>query len=169
MCWTQVATTAIGAFLGFAFALALYWVKESLSAGRNKKNAIKNLRYELEYNLNLYGQFKRRITDTIESINSDERSVHLNLDYEFIGSYFARQFYNGGYLTEFLHQEDMKRWNVFLSRLSPGSEEYIEELVSKWRETKIEKNAVVNSLKNERSHVDYAIEMTQYLLDRIKL
>ena len=169
MNWTSLATSAVGAFLGFASGLALFWIKESIGTKKKKKDAVKNLRYELEYNLNLYTEFKKKISEAIELINSDSRSIYLTLDYDFIGTYFAKQFYNGGYLTEFLHQEDMKRWNIFLSKLSPGGETLVTELVEGWREEKSDKEDVVRNLKHERDHIQYAFEMTEYLLDRIKL
>ncbi len=169
MNWVQIINTAVGAFLGFLSGLIIYWLKTRAGLSKQRKNAIKNLRYELEYNLGLCEEFKGKVSETIETVNSENHSVYLTLDYEFIGSYFAKQFYNGGYLSEFLHQDDMKKWNVFLSRLSAGSEAHIEETLEQWRKFKIDKETVVTSLNLERKDIEFAKEMTEYLLQKIML
>ena len=112
---------------------------------------------------------KKKLTEFIEAVSSDKRKIYLNLDYDFVARHFARRFYNEGYLSDFLHQEDMKRWNIFLSKLSPGSETYVEEEVGKWREKNGDKESVYNTLKNERDHIQFAIDMIEYLKTRIKL
>jgi hypothetical protein len=167
--WEYVTATAIGAFLAFIFGLALFWIKEKLVNTDQRKKAIKNLLYEFEYNLNLFEEYKKKVTECIEAVSADKRKIYLNLDYDFVGTYFARRFYNEGYLSGFLHQEDMKRWNIFLLRLSPGSETYVEEAVGNWREKNGDKESVYNALKNERDHIQFAIDMVEYLKTRIRL
>jgi len=167
--WEHVTATAIGALLGFIFGLALFWIKERLVNSDQRKKAIKNLLYEFEYNLSLFEEYKKQLTERIEDVSAEKRKIYLNLDYSFVGIHFARRFYNEGYLSDFLHQEDMKRWNVFLSKLSPGSETYINEEIDKWREKDGDKESVYNALKNERNNIQYAIDMIEYLKTRIKL
>jgi len=167
--WEHVTATAIGALLGFIFGLALFWIKERLVNSDQRKKAIKNLLYEFEYNLSLFEEYKKQLTKRIEDVSAEKRKIYLNLDYSFVGIHFARRFYNEGYLSDFLHQEDMKRWNVFLSKLSPGSETYINEEIDKWREKDGDKESVYNALKNERNNIQYAIDMIEYLKTRIKL
>ncbi len=135
MCWwQQILTTAIGAFLGFASGLTLFWIKESVESTHKKQKAIKNLLYEFEYNLTLLADYKKKITECMESVSAEKRKVYLDLNYEFMGVHFAKRFYNEGYLSDFLHQDDMKQWNHFLSKLSPGSEQLVLDEVEKWRE-----------------------------------
>lgn len=167
--WEHVTATAIGALLAFLFGLTLFWIKERWGDTDRRKKAIKNLLYEFEYNLNLFEEYKKKLTECIEAVSSDKRKIYLNLDYNFVGIHFAKRFYNEGYLSDFLHQEDMRRWNIFLSRLSPGSETYVEEEVDKWREEKCEKESVYSALKNERDNIQFAINMIEYLKTRIKL
>ena len=167
--WEHVTATAIGALLGFLFGLALFWIKERWFNTDQRKKAVKNLLYEFEYNLNLFEEYKKKLTGCIEALSADKRKIYLNLDYDFVATHFSRRFYNEGYLSDFLHQEDMKRWNIFLSKLSPGSETYIEEEVDKWREKGGDKESVYNALKNERDHIQFAIDMIEYLKTRIKL
>lgn len=167
--WEHVSATAIGALLAFLLALALFWIKEKCSNTDQRKKAVKNLLYEFEYNLNLFHEYMKKLTECIEAVSADKRKIYLNLHYDFVGTHFARRFYNEGYLSEFLHQEDMKKWNIFLSKLSPGSETYVEEEVGKWREENGDKESIYNALKNERDHIQFAVDMIVYLKSRIKL
>ncbi len=166
--WEHVTATAIGALFAFLFGLTLFWVKERWVNTDQRKKAIKNLLYEFEYNLNLFEEYKKKLTECIEAVSADKRNIYLNLDYEFVGILFAKRFYNQGYLSDFLHQEDLKRWNSFLSQLSPGSDTPVQEEVDRWREKNGDKESVYNALKNERDYIQGAIKMTEYLKTKIK-
>jgi hypothetical protein len=167
--WIQVTATGIGAFFAFLFGLALFWIKEGLISADRKKKAIKNLLYEFEYNLNLFKKYKKGITDCIEAVSTDKRNIYLNLDYSFVATHFAKEFYKEGYLPDFLHQEEMRKWNIFLSTLSAGSETYVEETVDKWREKNGDKESVSSALKYEMNEIQFAIDMIEYLKTKIVL
>jgi|GEM_PF-3691005 hypothetical protein len=167
--WDYVTATAIGAFLAFLFGLALFYIKEKCVNTGQRTKAIKNLLYEFEYNLNLFEEYKKKLTECITAVSVDKRKIYLNLDYDFVGTHFAKRFYNEGYLSEFLHQEDMKRWNIFLSKLSPGSDTHVKEEVDRWREKNGDKESVYNALKNEMDDIQFAVDMTKYLKTRITL
>ncbi len=170
MCWwQQILTTAIGAFLGFASGLTLFWIRESVESKQKKQKAIKNLLYEFEYNLSLFKDYTKKITECMESVSADKRKVYLDLNYEFMGVHFAKKFYDEGYLSEFLHQDAMKKWNHFLSKLSPGSEQHVLDEVDKWREGTGSKVELHDTLKHERGEIEYAISMIEYLKTRITL
>jgi hypothetical protein len=63
--WEHVTATAIGALLAFLFGLALFWVKERWVNTDQRKKTIKNLLYEFEYNLNLFEEYKKKLTECI--------------------------------------------------------------------------------------------------------
>ena len=167
--WEYVTATAIGALVAFLFGLALFWIKERLISANQKEKAIKNLRYEFEYNLTWFNEYKKKITECIEAVSADKRNIYLNLDYDYIAKYFAIRFYNEGYLPDFLHQEEMRKWNIFLSKLSPGYEAYVEEEVDKWREKGGNKESVLKALENEMKDIQFAIDMVEYLKTKIVL
>jgi hypothetical protein len=167
--WGHVTTTAIGAVLAFLFGLALFWFKERWIKTDRRAKAIKNLLYEFEYNLNLFEKYKKKLTECIEAVNTDKRNIYLNLDYSFVAIHFAKEFYKEGYLPDFLHQEEMRKWNIFLSTLSAGSETYVEETVDKWREKNGDKESVSSALKYEMKEIQFAIDMIEYLKTKIVL
>lgn len=167
--WVQVTATAIGALFAFLFGLALFWIKERFMSADRKKKTIKNLLYEFEYNLTWFNEYKKKITDCIEAVSADKRNIYLDLNYDPVAIYFAKQFYNEGYLSDFLHQEEMRRWNIFLSKLYPGSETYVKEEVDKWREKNGDKESVLKALEYEKGEIQFAIDMVEYLKTKIVL
>jgi len=159
----QIIATLIGTIAGFAGSLVLFWIKELHQNNKRQKSLVKNLRFELDYNVNLLNKYETDLTQCIEAVSADSKSVFTTIQYDKIAHFFAIQFYREGLITKYLHPEDMKRWNDFLSSLSEGSEEYIEDILKKWRDSNIEKEKVFKALKNERAQVKYAREMSEYL------
>lgn len=165
--WNQVTATLIGTIAGFLFSLALFWVKERFKQNRLIKHLVINLKYELEYNLNLFKKYSKRVSECIEAINSDKKDTYLTLDYNFVASYFSIQFYREGLARRYLHYEDMKRWNDIVSNHSAGTEQHVMDVVESWRKSEIEKDKVFSALKHERDQLNYAIEMIEYLKTKI--
>jgi len=164
----QVLSTLIGTGSGFLFALALFGIKEKINGASEKAALIKNLHYEFAYNRNLFEKYIKKIGEVIETINAGDRKAYLSIEYEFVASYFSIQFYRSGLCSKLLHCEDMKRWNDVLVNHSQGSETYVMDAVEKWREEKIEQKKVVSALKLERTQLEYARDMIDYLKGKIK-
>ena len=163
----QVIATLIGTFAGFVGSLLLFWIKESYQNKNKEEALIKNLNYEFDYNINLLNKYETDLTQCIESVGADSKSVYSTIDYKKVAYFFAVQFYKEGLITKYLHPEDMKRWNDFLSSLSEGSENYIIDKLEQWRNSKIDKELVFKALKLERDQVKYAREMCEYLKSKI--
>jgi hypothetical protein len=165
--WEQLLATSLGATAGFIFSLFLFWLKENWKQSRLIRNLLTNLHFEIEYNLNLFKKYSERITECIEAVNSDNKTVYINLDYKFVASYFSLQFYREGLVTKYLNYEDMKQWNDVLTNHSPGMEQYILDILESWRKSEAEKDKVFNSLKHERDNLNYAIKMMEHLKAKI--
>lgn len=165
--WEQALATLIGSFGGFVGALILFWIKTYSENSRKEKSLLKNLRYEIEYNINLLNKYDGEITKCIEAVAADSKVVYLNIDYAKIARYFSIQFYREGLLSKYLHIEDMKNWNDFLATLSEGAETHVLETLEKWRKTEVGKEQTFNALKHERSQVQYAKQLSEYLKEKI--
>lgn len=163
----QVTATLIGTFFGFIGSLILFWIKNSWEARQRKKALLKNLGYELDYNINLFLRFEEQLTKLIEVVSADSRDLFLSLNYGSIARFFAIQFYQAGLIAKYLHPEDMKRWNDFLTTLGEGSEAYAVNTVTKWRNSEIDKEGTFQALKYERDQVKYAREFSEYLKGKI--
>jgi len=160
--------SSIGAFIGFLGALIVFFIKEWWQTSIRKRSVVKNLKLELTYNINLYEKFEEQIQECIEAISNGNRSLYLNLDYDFVGTHFAKQFYQNGLLLKFFHPEDMRRWNVMLTLIGTGADKHVTDCVDQWREEKeIEQEAVYEALKHEKKQVSYAKEMSEYIQGKL--
>ncbi len=164
----SVLSSSIGAFGGFLGALIVFFIKERCQCSIRKRSTIENLKLELTYNINLYEKFEKQIQDSFEDISRDKRKVHLTLNYHFVATCFAKQFYEYGLLLKHFHVEDMRRWNVIVTQISDGAEKHVIECVDQWRENKgIKKETVCDALKYEKAQIAYAKEMSEYILKRL--
>ena len=80
------------------------------------------MNYEFDYNINLLNNYHDKLTKCIEAVGVDSKLANIDIDYDFISRHFSRRFYQEGLISKYLHVEDMKRWNDFLSTLGEGSE-----------------------------------------------
>jgi hypothetical protein len=163
----QVVATLIGTSGGFIGSLVLFWIKQATEKRNKAKTLIRNLHYEIEYNIHLLTGYETQLTECIEAVGADGKQTYLTIDYSFIARHFSIQFYREGLISEFLHPEDMKRWNGFLSTLGEGSQEYVQDILEQWRKSQIDKEDVFKALKHERDQVKYAREMSEYLKQKI--
>ena len=160
--------SSIGAFVGFVGALLIFFVKEWWQNKVRRTSIVENLKLEIAYNINLYEEFEKQIQNCIEALSNDSRSLYLNLDYDFVGTHFAKQFYQNGLLLKYFHPEDMRRWNVMLTKIGAGADKYVTACVDQWREEKvIDKEEVYKALKHEKDKVTYAKEMSEYIRSKL--
>jgi len=164
----QVVATLIGTSGGFIGSILLFWIKQFAEKRNKDKTLIRNLHYEIEYNIHLLTGYETQLTECIEGVGADSKQTYLGIDYSFIARHFSIQFYREGLISKFLHPEDMKSWNGFLSTLGEGSQEYVKDILEKWRKSEVEKEDVFKALKHERDQVKFAREMSEYLKQKIK-
>lgn len=164
----SIIASSIGAFVGFLGALIIFFIKEWWQSCSRKNTIVKNLKLEIAYNINLYEKFEEQIQDCIEAISNGSRTLYLNLDYNFVGTHFATQFYQNGLLLKYFHPEDMRRWNVMLTQIGTGADKHVTDCVDQWREEKeIDRETVYEALKYEKKQVAYAKEMSEYIRGKL--
>ncbi len=142
-------------------------LKELWQDSKKKKAIIKNLGFEFDYNINLLNKYDKDLTTCLEKIAADSKVVYSSIQYSKIFKYFANQLYTEGLFSKYLHPEDMKRWNDFLTTLSAGSENYFLEMLDKWRKSETTKTEVHAAVEQERTNIRDAREITKYLKGKI--
>lgn len=165
----HIIAALIGSFGGFLGALGMLWIKVWSDESRKEKALVKNLHFEIDYNTNLLTKFHDRVTKCIEAVSADSKDVYLSVDYSFVARHFSVLFYREGLISKYLHVEDVKSWNDFLSTLSAGSEAYANETVEKWRKSEATKEQVFKALRHERDQIQYAKDLCIYLKQKIAL
>lgn len=163
----QIIATLIGTFVGFIGSLTLFWIKEWSQKKKQQKSLVEHLLYEFDYNISLLSKYEADLSKCIEAINADSRSVFTTVQYDKIARYFSIQFYREGLVMKYLHPEDVKNWNDFLSSLGEGAEAYILDTLEKWRDSNIDKQKAFKAIEHERNHVEYARKMCEYLKAKI--
>ncbi|WIM05166.1 MAG: hypothetical protein OHM77_10725 [Candidatus Nitricoxidivorans perseverans] len=164
----QIVATLIGSFCGFLAALLMLWIKRWFDDRTKEGSLLKNLRYEIAYNINLFAKYEEQLTKAIESVGADAKDVYVAIDYALIARYFSIQFYREGLVSKYLHFEDVKRWNDFLSTLSEGSEAHLNESLEAWRTSTADKEKTFKVLRHEREQVRYAKELSEYIKAKIE-
>ncbi len=164
----QILATLIGTFSGFVGSLILFWIKEYVQSNKKRDATKKNLVYELKYNINLFEKYEIALTKCIEDVAADGKKVYISIDYDYVATFFSQQFYKEGLISEYFHEEDMRRWNDMLTKVSKGSETYLNETLEKWRNSEIEKSEIHKVLTLEREHIKYAKEMSEYIKQKIE-
>lgn len=164
----QIIATLIGTLGGFIVALLMFYIKESFQSKKKEETLLKNLSYELDYNINLLGKYVEDLTKCIEKVSSDKKSVFTSIQYDKVAIFFAKQFYKEGLVSKYLHVEDLERWNNSLAPMGDGAEAYIEDVLKKWHDSTLEKGEVFDALNHERNQIKYAKEMFEYLKGKIK-
>ncbi|MDO6545365.1 hypothetical protein [Photobacterium sanguinicancri] len=163
-----VFNAALGPFIGFLGAVILFFLKEKWTSFCKKKSTISNLKLEIHYNINLYSDFIKQLSSAINAVSSGSKHVYVRLDYDFIATFFAKEYYNSGLLLTAFHVEDLKRWNVMLSSLSAGYEQKVLDSLEEWRTDKgISQDELFHILDHELKQVRYAKEMSEYVLSKL--
>ena len=166
--WQIVLSTALGAFFGFVAAIFLFFVKDGRQKKVHRTSIVENLRMELVYNINLYEGFEKNIQGCIEAISNDSRDFFLELNYETVATHFAIEFYKSGLLLKYFHSEDMRRWNVILTKVSEGNERFVMEYVENWVTGKDnDKETLYKVLRHEKSDICEAKEMSEYIKQKL--
>ena len=93
----QIIATLIGTFAGFVGSLILFWIKEAFQKRKQEKSLVKHLRYELDYNINLLTKYEKDLTQSIEAVGADSRSVFSTIEYAKVARFFSIQFYREGF------------------------------------------------------------------------
>ncbi len=159
--------TLIGTAGGFIGALTLFMIKEWWQSRRFREDLLKNLSYEFDYNIKLFTKYKVDLTEAIEAVGTDVRSVYVFIQYDKIARFFATQFYQAGLLAHYIDTEDMQQWDDFLISMNHGAEVHIADILEKWRSSNIEKEQVFSALKYERDKIESAIKTTKRLKKKI--
>lgn len=165
--WDRVIASFIGSFGGFVGAVGIYLIIGWREKTRKQENLIQNLKYEIQYNLHLFKEYSDQITKCIEGVSNDSKNTYTNINYSFVARYFAVLFYQEGLIVKKFNPEDVKKWNDFLSRVSDGSEEYVCNKLTDWRESKITKKEVHEALDFERNQLKSAIETCEYIFRKL--
>lgn len=166
--YKQLFITSIGSFLGFSFALILFFLQNKYQEFKNEKAIVKNLAFEVEYNIHYLQKCLEQLNKCLEKITNDKTDTYIHIDYNFIGRYHTKRFYNEGLISKYFMPENVRDWNIYMDDLGEGSEKYISEEIEKWRNGQVNKENLLTALDLEKELIQNGIDISEWILRNIK-
>jgi hypothetical protein len=99
------------ALVGFVAAIFLFVAQEWLRDRFTNRRLRRNLRFELEYNIDTLIQIQNRICGEAAKYKGDD-TAELIPNKDMLASHHAKQYYERGLISDKLTPEDMANWNL---------------------------------------------------------
>ena len=146
----QVLSTLCGTIAGFLFAIALFYITEKSKTKRAKKHLIKNLKREFEYNTSLLQDWINEIDSVLGKITTRDTIVFAYFKYSFYQRFFIQESFRFGIVYDILTNDDVSNLNTILLHCDVGVESYVNDLVKRWREKRIEQQEAFRGFDFEK-------------------
>lgn len=166
--YQQLFFTCTASILGFCFALFLFFLQNKCQDKKNEKALVRNLIFEVKYNIHYLQKCLEQINECIEKVAEDSTDTYLNIDYNFIGRYHTKRFYNEGLISKYFIPENVRNWNIYMDELGESNHKYISEEIEKWRDGLTIKSKVLKELEEEKGHIQYGIHYSEWVLLKLK-
>lgn len=147
----QLVLSFSATFLGFIFALALFVIQEDLKESRENKILLRNVIYELQYNLLVLDGFDQKFEKTIRKIMNDEKNVILGLSYLDIQFFFLNKIYKKGDLIHYLTMDDLTEAHRVTAIYSQAWGDIIYEYLEKWNADEETKKNILIVMEYEKT------------------
>ena len=167
-------STFIGAFLGFWFSIALFFIAYHFQQ-RTQKNTLKdNLAKELEYNIVFLKGKLEDIGKAIEKITVDNKNTFFySCNFTGYQALFLNEYFKKGLLYKKLKPKEISDLESLLRHMAPeGAAPYINYSIKSWKEEKLTVKQMLDIMAFERDNIKGYIgkleEMSQKVVSREK-
>ncbi|MEK6690538.1 MAG: hypothetical protein AABY78_04435 [Nitrospirota bacterium] len=161
----QVIATLLGSLAGFLFAIVIFYITENIRTKRIKKNLTKNLKREFEYNISLLQEWIDEIDKILRKITANDTQVFSYLKYSYYQRLFAQESFHFGILYElYNNNEDISTLNAIFFHCDINEEQYINQIITKWKDTQIEQKKALSTFEFEKETPQkYKKQLTELL------
>ncbi len=166
--WQNMFSTFIGAVLGFAFSIVIYFIKTKMSNKSKKDNLEKSLLKELEYNDNFLNGLKNKLNKVIERVAINDKNVFHYFIYSTYSRYFMHAYFNEGYLFEKLSIDDITNINDIFMKMSEPYQQIINESIEQWKQGTLSQADLLGKLAYERDTMENYIKIVSLLKVKIR-
>ncbi|MCF8719814.1 hypothetical protein [Nitrospina gracilis] len=157
-----------GSFLGFCFALVLFFFQEVFRDKRKEKNIRKNLERELVFNVKLLEEFEKEIESAINASNANnEINVYLKLS--LFRWFFLNKFYEEGMVGKYLDDDDILNIVDLMPRYTIQSENYVNNISVQRNSNTIEHSEFQRKFSYEKGEIHKNKKTLQKVLQKIKI
>ena len=165
--WQNLFSTFTGAIFGFAFSVAVYYIKIRWSAKTKRSNLENSLLKELEYDENFLKKIKDNIGKVIERVTVNDKAVYNYFVYLSYFRYFTQAYFNEGYLFDKLDIDDIEAINEILMHMSEPSQQYINDYIKQWKDGSITQADLLGRLAFERENMEKYIKTIAIIRKKI--
>lgn len=160
----QVIATLLGSIAGFLFAIFIFYITENIKTKRIKKNLIKNLKREFEYNISLLQGWIDEIDKILRKITTDDRQIFSYFKYSYYQRLFTQESFHFGILYELYNNEDISTLSTILLHCDINGEQYINQKITQWNTVQIEQRKVLSTFEFEKETLQkYKKQLTELL------
>ena len=142
-----------GSFLGFVFAIILFYIIEKVKSYQSKKELKKLLKKECKYNLSQFEEWISVIEKVLTEVGADISQTYGFVNYENFASYFLQRSYQEGIMFDLIKDKDVKEMAAMFTRYNLNGQTYINGLITSWRSNEITKQDITAKLNHELSEL----------------
>ncbi len=170
--WTNfagsVASTAIGASLGFTFSVVLFFFKERQETQGELDRIRAALLGEASYNLSLVDDLSMKLKDLLGHATLDSRSQAMLLPYSSFMSFSVNDAHKLGFLIRLLGESECLAVTGLESRFSKNAEEIINSRILDWSQGHLPNKDLLVFLNEQLLQLANSKEVLENLLARLK-
>jgi len=163
-------------FLGFIFALLLFFLQEEIKQSRSENILIKNVVFEVEFNIDLLRKMNieiekaMRISSMANDTPSATTGIRINsyIKYSHFRYTFLNKLYVSGVLIEHLTNAEIIGMIDMIQRFSLNGETLINNDITQWNKKEITGLVMWAILEIEKKYLLEAIDTLKSVLIKIK-
>jgi len=131
--FTQLMPIFVGSFMGFIFAIGVFYITENIKKGITKRNLIKNLKNEFLYNIEYINSWIENTVEILNNISKGKRDCSCHQEFTKYQSYFLNKAFQSGILFELFNNVEIKGLIVIMSRYGTYYEDSINQSFKSWQ------------------------------------
>jgi len=128
----NVISTGIGAFLGFIFAILLFYFTEKWKEDKIRKRLESSVAKELDFNIKLFNQQIGNLNKAIEEVASNNRAILISYGFKNFQSSLLSIYYNSGHAVEKLTSEDILYLSTILDHVQGQLPNLVNDELANW-------------------------------------
>lgn len=128
--WQQVIATLIGVVAGFIFSILLFYLSERWKKASLKKEMIKNVKEEINYNIALLGRLKEKVNDVIQDVSSGNPRLYKEFKFISFQKIFVNSAFGRGDLYDIFSIDEISSIDEMFSYFSDGNDIFADKLLN---------------------------------------
>jgi len=151
----QLLSTSLGSFLGFLFAILLFFITYWLINKKTKDSYKKLLKREFLFNISLLETWLDYFDDDIVKISNDDHNIYHYFKYADFQVYFLKKAFEFGIVYDLLKKdEDISKLIDMLSFFSLASEQFVNQQIKLWNSKAIDKKTITDRMQFDKNKVN---------------